>query len=65
MENIFLRQLKEAFGGTLAICNGLTPEPAEKALENGKADLDQPDMSRFYTPGSRGYTDYKPLQATA
>jgi len=83
----FLRQLKEAFSGTLIICNGLTAEIAKQALESGKADLaafgrsflanpdlperiaenaalGQPDMSRFYTPGARGYTDYKPLQVT-
>ncbi|SDT68254.1 N-ethylmaleimide reductase [Mucilaginibacter mallensis] len=83
----FLSQLKDAFGGTLIICNGLTPETAEKALESGKAELaafgrsflanpdlperiaenanlNQPDMSALYTPGSRGYTDYKPLQVT-
>jgi len=84
----FLQQIKEAFGGTLIICNGLTPETAEKALESGKADLaafgrsflanpnlperiaenaalNQPDMLRFYTPGSRGYIDYKSLPVTA
>lgn len=83
----FLRQLKKAFGGTLIICNGLTPETAQKALESGKADLaafgrsflanpdlpqriagkaelNPPDMSALYTPGSRGYTDYKPLPIT-
>ena len=84
----FLSQIKEAFGGTLIICNGLTPETAEKALQSGKADLaafgrsflanpdlperiaenaelNQPDMSALYTPGARGYTDYKRLQVTA
>ncbi|MBB6130610.1 alkene reductase [Mucilaginibacter lappiensis] len=87
VKDVFLSQLKDAFGGTLIICNGLTPETAEKALESGKADLaafgrsflanpdlperisenaelNQPDMSALYTPGSRGYTDYKPLQVT-
>ena len=83
----FLSQLKDAFDGTLIICNGLTPETAEKALQSGKADLtafgrsflanpdlperiaekeelNQPDMSALYTPGSRGYTDYQTLQST-
>ena len=81
----FLKAIKEAFGGTLLICNGLTPDSAEQAVVNGKTDLtafarsflanpdlperiatkaalNQVDMSTFYTPGSRGYVDYKELQ---
>jgi N-ethylmaleimide reductase len=81
----FLKGIKEAFGGTLIICNGLTPETAEQAVVNGKTDLaafgrpflanpdlperiatkaelNQADMSTLYTPGSRGYVDYKELQ---
>jgi N-ethylmaleimide reductase len=81
----FLKGIKEAFGGTLIICNGLTPETAEQAVINGKTDLvafgrsflanpdlskriatksklNQADMSTLYTPGSRGYVDYKELQ---
>lgn len=80
----FLREINENFGGTLIICNGLTPETAENAVHSGrtdltafgrsflanpdlpqriaeKAELNQPDMSALYTPGSRGYTDYKIL----
>jgi N-ethylmaleimide reductase len=81
----FLKEVKDAFGGTLIICNGLTPESAEQAVVNGKTDLtafgrsflanpdlperiftkailNQADMSTLYTPGSRGYVDYKELQ---
>lgn len=83
----FLSEIKKSFGRTLIICNGLTPETAENALDSGKTDLtafgrsflanpdlpqriaektglNQPDISRLYTPGSRGYTDYKTLQVT-
>jgi len=84
----FLSAIKNNFGGTLIICNGLTPETAQDALNSGKTDLtafgrsflanpdlperigekaelNQPDMSAFYTPGARGYTDYKTLHVTS
>ncbi len=34
-----LDAVRSAFGGTIIICNGLTPESAETALEQGFADL--------------------------
>jgi N-ethylmaleimide reductase len=80
----FMTQIRQAFGGTLIVCNGLSPESAEQIISDNRADLaafgrlflanpdlperiaqrallNQPDMSRFYTPGSRGYTDYSTL----
>jgi len=83
----FLSNIQSNFGGTLIICNGLTPETAENAVNSGKTDLtafgrsflanpdlperiaekaelNQLDMAAFYTPGSRGYTDYKTLHST-
>jgi N-ethylmaleimide reductase len=80
----FLKEIQTAFGGTVIICNGLTPDSASNAVQNGKAnltafarsflanpdfdqrvalkaELNQPDMSTFYTPGAKGYTDYKIL----
>ena len=35
----FLRQIKDAFKGTIIICNGLTPETAEQSVQDGKTDL--------------------------
>jgi N-ethylmaleimide reductase len=34
-----LQAIRTAFGGTFIICNGFTPETAEDALQQGKADL--------------------------
>ena len=34
-----LNAIREHFEGTLIICNGLTPQTAEKALDEGTADL--------------------------
>ena len=34
-----LDAIREHFDGTLIICNGLTPQTAEKALKDGTADL--------------------------
>jgi N-ethylmaleimide reductase len=34
-----LDAIRSSFGGTILICNGLTPESAEAALEKGFADI--------------------------
>jgi N-ethylmaleimide reductase len=81
----FLSEMKQAFGGTVILCGGLTPDTAEQKLKDGSADLvafarmflanpdlptriaekaalNQPDKDTFYTPGLKGYTDYKALE---
>ena len=75
-------KIRNAFKGTLIASGGFDKEKAEKALQEGRADLvafgrpvlanpnfaakikngsplNQPDFDTFYTPGEKGYTDYK------
>ena len=73
--------LRGAFDGPFILAGGFDHASAERALDDGQADLiafarsllanpdlvqrmqadaplNSPDMATFYTPGSKGYTDY-------
>jgi len=77
--------MRRAFDGPFILAGGFDAASAQKALDEGQADLiafaraflanpdlvtrmqkgvalNAPDMSTFYTPGPKGYTDY-PLLA--
>ncbi len=76
--------LRQAFNGPFILAGGFDAASAQKALDEGQADLiafaraflanpdlvarmqkgaalNAPDMSTFYTPGPKGYTDYPVL----
>jgi N-ethylmaleimide reductase len=58
--------LRKAWPRTFILAGGFDRESAEAALREGRCDLrlkgglapNAPDFSTFYTPGSKGYTDY-------
>jgi N-ethylmaleimide reductase len=79
--------LRQAFDGVFILAGGFDAASAEKALEEGRADLvafarpflanpdlvarmktnaalNPVDMSTFYTPGPKGYTDYPRLPSS-
>jgi N-ethylmaleimide reductase len=80
----FKLSLRHAFNGPFILAGGFDAASAQKALDEGQADLiafarpflanpdlvtrmqkgaalNAPDMSTFYTPGPKGYTDYPAL----
>lgn len=82
----FKLTLRRAFNGPFILAGGFDTASAQKALDEGQADmiafarpflanpdlvmrmqtgatLNATDMSTFYTPGAKGYTDYPALAA--
>lgn len=52
------RDLAAGKGDLIAVGRGFLANPDLPARWRAKAPLNPPDMSTFYTPGLKGYTDY-------
>jgi 2,4-dienoyl-CoA reductase-like NADH-dependent reductase (Old Yellow Enzyme family) len=50
-------------GDLIAVGRGLLANPDLPARWRSNAPLNEPDFGTFYTPGPKGYTDYRGLHA--
>jgi N-ethylmaleimide reductase len=57
------RELKAGFGDLIAFGRPFISNPDLPQRVEKKAEWSEPDMSTFYTPGEKGYTDYPSLTA--